>query len=57
MIQHETRLVVADNTGAKEILVIHVVRIIHFVQFVMIVVLVVLLAVVVMSANILMLLV
>ena len=25
MIQHETRLVVADNTGAKEILVIHVV--------------------------------
>ena len=25
MIQHETRLVVADNTGAKELLVIHVV--------------------------------
>jgi large subunit ribosomal protein L14 len=24
MIQHETRLVVADNTGAREILVIHV---------------------------------
>lgn len=25
MIQHETRLVIADNTGAREILVIHVV--------------------------------
>jgi large subunit ribosomal protein L14 len=25
MIQHETRLVVADNTGARELLVIHVV--------------------------------
>jgi len=24
MIQHETRLIVADNTGAKEILCIHV---------------------------------